>query len=144
MADGLRIDIDTTALLRALDRVEATIVDRHTKPACRVTAERIQAGARARVARRTGRTATGISVEESRDGQGYVVLPFDSAFETALLQSGNNQQPENLPYWLEFGTKKMRKRPYFFAAVELERGPHDRRIRDAVQDAFDEAGLGDA
>ena len=144
MADGLRLETDTAGLLRALDRLDATLVERYTRPACKVTAERVQAAARARVRRRTGRTAAGISVEESRDQQGYVVLPFDAAFETALIQSGNNQQPENLPYWLEFGTKKMAKRPYFFAGVDLERGPHDRRIREAVQDAIDASGLGDA
>lgn len=144
MADDLRIDSDATALVRALDHLDATLVERHTKPACKVTAERVQAAARARVARRTGRTAAGISVEETHDQQGYVVLPYDVQFEQALISAGNDQQPANLPYWLEFGTKTMRKRPYFFAGVELERDPHDRRIREAIQTAIDDAGLGDA
>ena len=141
--DGLRVEADTTALLAALDRLSADVVARHTKPACKVTAERIQAGARARVARRTGRTAAGITVDESYDKQGYVVLPFNAAFELALIGAGNDQQPENLPLWLEFGTSRMTKRPYFFAAVELERDPHDRRIRAAIQDAIDDVGLGE-
>lgn len=141
--DGLQVETDATGLLRALDRLGAELVERHTKPACKVTAERIQAGARARVARKTGRTAAGISVEESRDQLGYVVLPFDADFELALIRAGNDQQPANLPIWLEFGTKYMSPRPYFFAAVELERVGHDRRIREAIQDAIDENGLGD-
>lgn len=142
--DGMRVETETADLLRALDRLGAGVVERHTKPACKITALRVQAAARARVARRTGRTAAGISVEESHDGTGYVVLPFHAGFERALLESGNDQQPANLPYWLETGTRNMRARPYFFAGVALEQAGHDRRVREAIQDAIDETGLGEA
>lgn len=144
MADRFQIDVDTSALLTAMDRLSAQVVERHTRPACKVTALNVQREARARVRRRTGRTAAGITVEESYDQQGYVVLPFNDAFERALIESGNDQQPENLPYWLEFGTKKMTKKPFFFESARLEEGAHDRRIRAAIQDAIDEAGLGEA
>lgn len=144
MPDGLQIDVDTSALLRALGQLDVSLVERHTKPACLVTARNIQREARARVKRRTGRTAAGITVQESFDKQGYVVLPFNEALTLALIASGNDQQPENLPYWLEFGTRKMTKKPFFIESARLEETAHDRRIRDAIQDAIDESGLGEA
>lgn len=143
MNDGLlKIDAETKGLIAALDRLGAS-VQTHTKAAAHVTADRIVAGARARVRRRTGRTAAGITAEESYDGSGYVVLPFNFAFEMALIESGNDQQPANLPLWLEFGTRKMTAKPYFFAAARVEAHGHDRRIRVAIQDAIDAQGLGD-
>ena len=144
MADGVTLDVETSRLLQALSRLEASVVERHTKPACLVTAMRIQREARARVRRRTGRTAAGITVEESYDKQGYVVLPFNDALERSLLSAGNDQQAENLPYWLEVGTRKMTKKPYFFESARLEEAGHDRRIKDAIQAAIDESGLGEA
>lgn len=142
MADSFQVDIENGALLRALDRLDVSLVERHTKPACKVTALNIQREARARVRRRTGRTAAGITVEESFDQQGYVVLPFNTALELSLIESGNDQQPENLPYWLEFGTRKMTKKPFFIESARLEENAHDRRIREAIQNAIDESGLG--
>lgn len=143
MSDALlKVDVETKGLIAALDSLGASVL-KHTKAAARVTAERIVAGARARVRRRTGRTAAGITAEETYDGTGYVVLPFNAAFERALIESGNDQQPANLPLWLEFGTKKMTAKPFFFAAARVEVGAHDRRMRAAIQDAIDEKGLGD-
>lgn len=141
MSDVLTIEIDTTALVAAIDRVGA-VAERRVLAAAKVTADRIVAEARSRVARRTGRTATGITAEVSRDGQAYVVLPFDRDFEVALLNAGNNQQAENLPLWLEFGTQKMTARPYFFVAARLEESAHLRRVRDAITTALAETGLG--
>ncbi|MFM9876850.1 MAG: hypothetical protein ACKVOG_03235 [Rhodoglobus sp.] len=143
MSDALlKIDVETTGLIAALDSLGAFVFT-YTKAAARVTADRIVASARARVRRRTGRTAAGITAQESYDKKGYVVLPFNDAFERALIESGNDQQPENLPIWLEFGTKKMTAKPYFFAAAKVEEQAHDRRMRAAIQDAIDAKGLGD-
>lgn len=145
MSDFFQADAntpETAALIAALDRLPDVMQERHTKPAAKVTADNIAREARARVRRRTGRTAAGITVEESHDGQGYVVLPFNEQFELAIISAGNDQQPENLPIWLEFGTRFMTARPYFFASARLEEGAHDRRMRQAIQNAIDDVGLG--
>lgn len=144
MSDALlKIDVETTGLIAALDSLGPSI-QAYTKAAARVTADRIVASARARVPRgKSGRTAAGITAQASYDGTGYVVMPFNDAFERALIASGNDQQPANLPVWLEFGTKKMTARPFFFAAARAEENAHDRRMRAAIQDAIDAKGLGD-
>jgi hypothetical protein len=131
----MSISVEDADLLAALGRMSSTIA-RFTMPAAKATADNVVAEAQRRVARATGQTAEGITTKESRDGTGYVVL------------SDNARMP-NLPLWIEFGTKQGKKgshaepaRPYFFASAQLEAGAHDRRMRDAVQDAIDAEGLG--
>lgn len=129
MPDGLTITTETTALLAALQQLPA-LVRTHVKRAARVTADRIVREAAGRVARRTGATAAGLTVEETHSGDGYVV------FVKRVDEPG-------LPGWLEHGTKFMTKRPFLFVSARLEEGAHERRTRDAIQDAIDEKGLGD-
>lgn len=125
----LTIEVDAEAVLAALVRV-GDAAAAHVKAAAKVTADAIDRGATARARRRTGKTAEGIHVEETHDGEGYVVMPtFDS------------RGP--IPIWLEFGTKHAAAYPSMYPAAELERGPHLRRMEEAVQAAVDESGLGD-
>jgi hypothetical protein len=67
----LTVTVEARDVIRALDQLGAS-AERLVKAAARDTAERIADEARARVARRTGRTARGILVEETRDGRGLV------------------------------------------------------------------------
>ena len=124
MTDRLRIEIDTGAVLQALDRL-GTAAERYLLEAAHETAKAIAREAGARVRRRTGRTARGITVEVARRGLGYVVFV------------ANPDQP-GLAGWLEFGTRAMTAKPFLFAAARLEEGAHDRRIRDAIQRAIEE------
>lgn len=133
--DNLTITVDTADLLAAIDALPEAVLAK-TKAAAEFTAHRIADEARSRVARRTGRTAGKIHVEEAHDGSGFVVLPW-ATLETV------DEQSSNLPMWLEFGTKFMTARPYFFIAARLEEGAHDRRMREAIQEAIDEKGLGE-
>lgn len=126
----ITISIETRDLIRALESL-GPAVERHLREAARLTAERIRDEARARVARRTGRTAESLVAEESRDGRGYVVY--------ARLPS---EVPTNLDLWLEFGTVKMAPRPFLHPSVDLERPAHDRRLRAAIQQAIAEVGGG--
>jgi hypothetical protein len=143
MADKLTIDVDTRALVAAMDRLGASAIQ-HTKRAAKATADRIVVEARARVRRRTGVTAASIHAEETRNGDGWVVLPWDEGFARSLAESGNNDRVNfSLPGWIEFGTDHMPARPYFFAAARMEEGTHDRRMRQAIVDAIEEVGLGD-
>lgn len=134
---SLTITADATSLIKALDRL-GVVAAPHVKRAAHQTALAVQATARSRVARLTGRTAAGITVEEATKGEGYVVTPFNEAHRGRLKGAGNDEQPRNLPHWLEFGTKHMSARPYLFNAARLEEGTHARRLATALQDAIDE------
>jgi len=129
MADSLTFDVDTTALLAALDAMPEAVLA-HLKPESKVTADNIAAEAARRVRRRTGKTGDAITVEETRNGDGYVVFV--------------GQGRGHIGRYLEFGTKKMPAKPFLFASARLEEGPNLRRARLAIQDAIDEKGLGDA
>lgn len=129
MAPLLTIDADASRLIAILDQLGPAAL-KHTKPAAKVTADNVKREAIARHKRQllgpsTGQTAAGITVQEDYNREGYVVL-------------SSRQQMYNLPLWLEFGTKYMRPRPYFFSSARLEEGAYDRRMRDAIQAAADE------
>jgi len=151
MADKFTIEIDTRELLAALDAIPAAVLA-HLRVASKITADNIAREAKSRVARRTGETAEGIHVEESYDGSGYVVLMGDAvgSAETARrkalgLSTAKSKlyQGKHTGIWLEFGTKFMTKREFFFPSARLEEAAHDRRSRQAIQDAIDSKGLGE-
>ena len=126
----LSVDVDARPTLAALDRLAEDLAAARTKAASKVTADAIATEAKRRVRRRTGLTAEGIVVEEDRARVGYVVL-------------ATRQQFPNLPHWLEHGTKFMTASPFFFPSARLEEAAHERRIREALQLAIDDVGLGD-
>ncbi len=61
-----------------------------------------------------------------RNGTGYVVIVQETTDEAAFV-----------PFYLEFGTKDMSKRPYLFTSAALEKPAHARRINEAAQAAID-------
>jgi hypothetical protein len=130
MADGLTITVDTAALLAALDQVPDRVLAK-IRGQAHLTAQRIAREARGRIHRRTGRTAGGITVSERRDGRGYRV-------ETSADPDAGR------PISLEFGTQVAAARPFLFISADLEANSHDQRMRAAIVEALDEAGLGDA
>jgi HK97 gp10 family phage protein len=127
MADRMTITVDHAALLKAMTDLGPAAL-RFTKAAAKVTADNIKREAQGRVARATGATGDAITVDETHNGDGYVVFV------------GNNRT--HIGRFLEFGTKYMPARPFLFASATLEAGPHDRRMAEAVQDAIDDVGLG--
>ena len=128
MAPLLTISVDSSALLAALDKFGAA-AETLVKAQAKVTAENIRREARGRVRRATGATAAGITVEETHNGDGYVVFVY---------------QPDNpgLAGWIEHGTKFMPSRGFLFVSARLEEGPHLRRTLAAVHEAIDASGLG--
>lgn len=126
MADNFTVEVDTAALFEAMDALMVS-AEQHILDAARVTAEAIAREARARVARRTGETARGITVEPARVGIGWIVF-------------ADRQDEPGLPGWLEFGTDKMTARPFLFSSARLEEGAHMRRMVDALQQAIDDGG----
>ena len=127
----LTIEVDTEALLRAIDAMPDAVLA-FLKPAAKTTADNIADEAQGRVARRTGATAEAITVEEAHSGDGYVVYVANAAEDWPHLDIG-----------LEFGTKFMTERPFLIVSAQLEVGAHDRRAREAVQAAINSKGLGD-
>ena len=125
-----KIEVDNRDVIAALSGAADHIGGRVKEQASHVTADRIAVEARGRVARRTGQTQAGIVVEETHDGEGYVVLV-------------RHPTKPGLPRWLEFGTSKMSARPFLFASAHLEEAPHARRVEDAVLVAIKETGLGE-
>ena len=134
MSDRLTIDADTRAVLAALDRV-GEAARPHLRAASRATAERVRDEARGRVARRSGKTASAIEVEELN-----VVSDLDGYAVVAGRPKGGWQ---NLPLGLERGTKHMEARPFFDSSGRLEEGPHRVRIIGAINDTLAELGLGE-
>lgn len=128
MADAFTVDVDATELLAALAAIPAA-VHAHLKAAAKVTADNIARDARARIRRRTGKTGDAITVEETTNGDGYVIY------------TGNGRQ--HIGSFLAFGTKFMIGDDWLFASARLEEGAHDRRSREAVQAAIDAKGLGE-
>lgn len=123
----MTIDVDASSLLAALDRLGDAIAPR-LKRVARGTAEAIQSGAQRRLSAQTagtGQTAAAITIEDIVGGYRVYVGPVP-------------QRAENLPLWLEFGTKHMTGRPFLFAEAVLQEGAHLRRVAEALQDAVDE------
>jgi hypothetical protein len=147
MAKLLTIDVDASAVLEAMRRL-GDRADVPVKAASKVTAENIAREAKGRIARRTGETASHIVVEESHDGKGYVAwVEPDVKISLHTSRSGRTHT-QSVTYssvgrFLEFGTKHMTKREFLFPSARLEERPHLDRLAEALQDAIDDAGLGD-
>lgn len=135
MVDGFTASLDSRAVLDALHQFPDVVL-KYTKPASKVSADSVQREAQRRVRRNTGETAAGIQVVEMTNGTGYVVY-------------ASNRRMPNLPIWIEGGTRQGKAGsrndpgdPFFYPAVRLELGAHERRIDDAVDRAAAEVGLG--
>lgn len=124
----LRIDVDTRALIAALDAVPAGLAVR-LKGEARYTAVAVSREAHSRVARRTGKTADKITVEETHNGEGFVVFV--------------GRPRKTVATYLEYGTKHMSARPFLHASARVEEGGHQRRVQQAIRDVIAAEGLGD-
>ena len=134
MAELFTLEFDSQTVIAALDRLSDDLLERHTKPAARITADNVQREASARLRRQlsphaTGQTLAGISVREDFERAGYIVV-------------SERQHMPNLPLWLDAGTKHMSPRDYFYSSARLEEGDHERRMLHAIVSAIEEAGFG--
>jgi len=127
MADGFTVTVDAGALLALMARVGPSL-EFHTRDVARETAQRIAAGASGRVKRATGATASGIHWDLSRDGKGYVVLAYEAGKQAPVDK------------YLEYGTRYVAPKPFFWAPALLEEGPHLRRMQERVQQVLDDLG----
>lgn len=135
MSDRLQIEIDVTTLLAALERFPSILAPR-LKAGGKVTAEAIKVESMRRIARRQGgptrnrHTAEGHTVEETRNGDGWVVYVA-------------SPDAPGVPRFLEFGTEKMTAREFLFPAAAMHEGFHDRLMREIVVETIAAEGLGD-
>jgi hypothetical protein len=127
MSDKLTIAVESEALFDALDALGVS-ADAHVLAAAEVTGRRVADEARARVRRRTGETARGITVEQAKVGIGVVVFV-------------DRPDEPGVPSFLEFGTKFQTATPFLFNSARLEEGAHTRRMVQALQDAIDDSGF---
>lgn len=142
MSDGITVDVETDALIAAINRVGNVRAEAAVDRASLATSNAIVREARGRLSRQlgpnaTGTTAAGIQIERADRG-GYIV------------GSGRDQFP-TLPLWIEKGTQKGRKgshtqapRPYFYDSAELEEQPHRERVATELQVEINAEGLGES
>lgn len=134
MSDSLTIDVDAEELLHLLDKLGPE-AEELLAAVSLDTAQRIDDGATARVARAEGKTASNIvGVDHLPEWMGGGQSSNKTA---AFVYVRALDRPDNLGLWLEFGTEHMVARPFLFEAARLEEGPHLRRVEDAVQAAID-------
>lgn len=140
MADFFAISVDDRALEQAITAMPE-VLQRHVLDACELTTDAVVAEMRSRLQRQLGAQATGetvgnITKMRAFDGNGFVIL-------------SDNPTTPNVPLWLEKGTKAGKRRnfartaprPFFYASLAVEAGPHERRILQAMHDAAGESGL---
>ena len=136
MSDRCTFEWHADVLLTAFDQLgEAVRIA--TSLAAHETAEAIAEEARRRVPRRHGPLTraqqarppleTLITVQPMRNQTGWVVIVADPAAPF-------------LPIQLEYGTRYMTKRDFFFVPARLERGRHTRRMNEALQQAIAQVG----
>jgi len=134
----LTIDANAETLETAIDKF-VELAGPRVKAAARISAERIQLEARRRVRRRTGATALGITVVEAPNSTGFLVVA------EAPPEPQTRRGAPAVPVWLEFGATSLRfgAKPFLRVAGELEAPLHEARLREALEGAADESGLGD-
>jgi hypothetical protein len=152
MADAIQFDWDDAKVLEALSRYP-DVAERHLDPVARLTSETIVRQAQTRLQRQLGPNATGATVAGIHfvkiDG-GYQVNASHSpnvvAWHTRRRSGRSHTQlvtQNNLPLWLDRGTRNMASRPFWDITLRLEEAGHERRIQQALASAADEVGLGD-
>jgi hypothetical protein len=141
MADGFRIDVDTSEVLRQLDQFGEDLEQAFAEAAL-ATGFAVAAEARDRLARQThgtGQTAENITISTSSPRAGRQA---QAGSGPVFVFVRPRNRPANLPVWLEFGTINMEPRPFLIAAAHLEEGPHRRRMAAAAERAIRRAGGG--
>ena len=129
----LTISVETRGLVAALSRLGSR-ADARLHAASKQSALAVQREARVRLERQvsggsTGQTAEGVTAKD--DGDAWLVYVDIPA-----------ERWQNLDIGLEFGTSRMRERPFLHQAAILEEGPHRRRIVRAIEELIEEVGLG--
>lgn len=143
---SLVIEVSNEAVLKALERLPRD-VEGHIARANLATGRAIARGAQARVSVRYGFLRDSIGIKVSKQGDVYVGIDRAKKFAIPGTRrfSGRSSMamPSKYAHLVERGTNRSDAKPFLWPAVNAEEGVHMVRLRDAVQLAIDEAGLGD-
>lgn len=66
----------------------------------------------------------------------------DGAATGFIVRANDPATKKHVESWLEFGTVHMTAKPFLFPAARLENTAHDRRMREAIEAAIADEGLG--
>lgn len=151
MTTQLLVDADPRDVLDALKRV-GDAAQNLALAASFHTATAVKAGAISRIAKRRPETYKHVIFQgKNRGWPGFVVLMDDVVppDETARRRSLGMKRTAKAKYfqvrhtglWLEFGTVKMRPKPWLFPAARAEESAHLNRLADMLQRAIAEGGF---
>jgi hypothetical protein len=148
VADGFRISVDPSHVVAMFDRVGPS-VEYHCRAVGQETAAAMVTRAQANVAKLTGETRDRIHWERTYDKQGVVVLGYskESRSERRIVQRRNpsakhaqRHREAHVDLYLEWGTKFMHKRPFFFKAAESVAGAHHSKLAARIQTVLNDLG----
>ena len=153
MADRLMsVEFDIARTLAAFEKL-GPAAKALCESASYQTALAVKADAQARMAKRpadiSDYTYLNVVIQRRNVG-GHVVMTGDrvSAKESARRQSLGMKNwrkaykaEKHVGLWLEFGTRRMRPRPWLFPAAAAQESAHFQRIASAVERAANEADL---
>jgi len=137
-------------LRRTLRRVEPA-TNNKVAAAIEDTAERIESAAIAFAPVDEGDLVRSIARKKGRDGLTYVIGPgaksvriSKSPFaEAAVGVKGATKRDRLMQFfkgfWIEFGTRKMRARPFMQPAFDMNRNRGVREVQRAIKQALEEA-----
>ena len=141
MPNSFTVEIDGDKMREALEGESLrNVIKGFIKVASRESADHVCAEMKARLQRQLSGHSTGLTVES-------IVVKSDKTGWGWIVDAGNATMPM-LDRWLEGDTayggfkNAARRKPFFWQSVQLEDGPHQRRIEAAVGAALSEYGLG--
>ena len=143
------VTIDTKEILASLNRVGNRAQGLALAQAFR-TASAIKSAAQSMIAKRRPYTYSLIVFEPTRRGNGYVVMMTDQYKDgTAPARHRSNRNRGALKYkqekhvglWLEFGTNRMRPRPWLFPAASTQEQPYLAGLAESLERAIREEGF---
>lgn len=143
------VEVDASRVLSGLrrlgDRASALCLSQAF-----VTANAVKTTAQSLIAKRRPFTYSQIIVDRNRRGDGYVVMMNDKYKDgDAPARNRRNRrrgpvrykQEKHVGLWLEFGTPRMRPRPFLFPAAQSQERAHLSRIAESLDRAIQEADV---
>jgi HK97 gp10 family phage protein len=148
MPDSIVIDVSDEALLEALERLPNTVSGNIAR-ANLDTGRMVIRGAQARVSVRYGFLKQSIDMKAStRTGDVFVGIARGAKFPIPNTKHLNGKfdiaTPSKYAHLVERGTERAAAKPFLWPAVEASQMAHRERLMQAITDALEAEGMGDA
>jgi HK97 gp10 family phage protein len=121
--------IGMDVLIEEIERLPETVTNA-LRAHARTTALAVKARARELIPFETGVTRDSIAVHPDLENKQYIVSVFGAPHLRRYERTADFKQ---LPYWLEFGTKKMPARPYMRPAADENEEPYVRGVEQVIE-----------